>query len=83
MDDIIHTLETIYETVGFNGLLGALDTVLLLRLDTLRRQRESLNIEATQNLIYEIARLQKARMLLSDTERADVRMRGILWMPMA
>jgi hypothetical protein len=76
MEDIIKELEVLYLTVGFNGLLAALDTYLLRKWDEDGRAGYP-----SEDLVREIARLKKARRMLTDAEREEVRTQGILWVP--
>jgi hypothetical protein len=79
MEDIIADLATMYDVLGFNHLLGALDTMLVRKWDA--HQRDPLMTEGLGDLTREIARLKKARVPLSDTERAEITTHGILWSP--
>ena len=79
MEAIVDTIGELYGMVGFNHLLGALDTFLIRHWDACLR--DPLTSDAAASVAREIARLKKARLMLTKDEYTAVREKGILWTP--
>jgi hypothetical protein len=73
-------LETLYEAIGFDGLLEEINAMLLQRWQRYAQASEPL-VEAQNDLTREIARLKKARLPLPHDEYPAIRAKGILWYP--